>query len=361
MKILQIHHSLAGGGVESMVCGLANEMIKTEDVTVCSIFEPKPTDVFWYKLDPRIKKITLGKSKEGFSLKELFLILSTIRNNKYNVVHVHSKFYYYALSVLFLHRKTKFFYTVHSDAKMENLGWDEKFFPWKKYCFRKAHIHPVTISNTSQKSFDDLYNCHNDLVYNGVPRPVISSENPVAEFRLTDKTKLFIHAGRVDTPKNQLVLCKVFNRLIQEGHDIVLLIAGSKQKKEIFTSLEPYLCDRIKYLGERNDIPQIMAHCDAMCLPSIWEGLPVTLLEALSVGCIPICSNVGGIPDVIESGMNGFLSKSSSEYDYYNTMCEYLLKSENEYEQIRRNCKRSFENYDIVNTTKSYLALYKAY
>lgn len=49
-----------------------------------------------------------------------------------------------------------------------------------------------------------------------------------------------------------------------------------------------------------------MAHCDAMCLPSIWEGLPVTLLEALSVGCIPICSNVGGIPDVIESGMNGF-------------------------------------------------------
>ena len=69
MKILQIHHSLAGGGVESMVCGLANEMIKTEDVTVCSIFEPKPTDVFWYKLDPRIKKITLGKSKEGFSLK----------------------------------------------------------------------------------------------------------------------------------------------------------------------------------------------------------------------------------------------------------------------------------------------------
>ena len=80
-----------------------------------------------------------------------------------------------------------------------------------------------------------------------------------------------------------------------------------------------------------------------------------------SLGCIPICSNVGGIPDVIESGMNGFLSKSSSEYDYYNTMCEYLLKSENEYEQIRRNCKRSFENYDIVNTTKSYLALYKAY
>lgn len=56
MKILQIHHSLAGGGIESMVCALANEMVKTEDVTVCSIFKPKPQDVFWNKLDPSIKK-----------------------------------------------------------------------------------------------------------------------------------------------------------------------------------------------------------------------------------------------------------------------------------------------------------------
>ena len=56
MKILQIHHTLAGGGIESMICALANEMIKTEDVTVCSIFKPKPKDVFWNKLNPSIKK-----------------------------------------------------------------------------------------------------------------------------------------------------------------------------------------------------------------------------------------------------------------------------------------------------------------
>lgn len=73
-----------------------------------------------------------------------------------------------------------------------------------------------------------------------------------------------------------------------------------------------------------------MAYCDAMCLPSIWEGLPVTLLEALSVGCVPICSNVGGIPDVVESGINGFLSSSSSEEDYYEAMLEYFAKLEEE-------------------------------
>lgn len=361
MKILQIHHSLAGGGIESMVCALANEMIKTEDVTVCSIFQPKQQDVFWNKLDSSIKKITLGKIKGGFSLKELFLIYYIILKNKYDVVHVHSKFYYYALSVMFLHRKTKFFYTIHSDAKMENLGWDQKFFYLKKKCFEKAYIHPVTISAASQKSFENLYHCYSDLIYNGVSRPSIGKYNPVAKFKVGENTKLFIHAGRIDTPKNQLVLCKVFNRLIANGKDVVLLIAGSKQKEKIFESIYPYFCDRIRYLGERDDIPQIMACCDAMCLPSIWEGLPVTLLEALSVGCIPICSNVGGIPDVIESGINGFLSDSSSEEDYYKAMLNYLAKTDEEIMAMKCNCKSSFEKYNITSTAKSYLSLYNSY
>lgn len=178
---------------------------------------------------------------------------------------------------------------------------------------------------------------------------------------LQKKTKLFIHAGRIDTPKNQLILCKVFKRLVDNGYDVVLLIAGSKQKQDIFKPIEPYFCNRKNYLGERNDIPQIMAYCDAMCLPSIWEGLPVTLLEALSVGCVPICSNVGGIPDVVESGINGFLSSSSSEEDYYKAMLEYFAKSEEEIKKIKNTCKASFENYNIINTAKSYIALYNFY
>lgn len=56
MKILHIHPSMAGGGIEAMICALANEMSISQDVTVCSIFEPLDTDVFWYKLMPSVKK-----------------------------------------------------------------------------------------------------------------------------------------------------------------------------------------------------------------------------------------------------------------------------------------------------------------
>ena len=135
MRILHIHPSMAGGGIESMICALANEMSKSDEVTVCSIFNPKPTDTFWYKLNSNVSKTTLGKNKPGFSFRILWSIFHFIRSGNYDVVNLHGMFYYYILSVFFLYRKTKFFYTVHSDAVMENTIWDKRLLRYKKICF----------------------------------------------------------------------------------------------------------------------------------------------------------------------------------------------------------------------------------
>ena len=358
MKILHIHPSMTSGGIEAMISALANEMAKKEDVTVCSIFKPTSNDIFWSRLTPCVKKITLGKMKSGFSISTIFKIFNTIRTGHFDVVNMHGMFYYYVLPVLLFHKKIKFFYTVHSDAKKENTSWDKKLFFVKKYCFVKGFIHPITISKTSQKSFSDLYQCSSKLIFNGVIKPELTNDDLLQGYRLTEKTKIFIHVGRISTPKNQLVLCKVFKRLIDEGNDVVLLIVGAKQMENIFQNIKPYFCERIVYLGERNDILQLMAHCDAMCLPSIWEGLPITLIEALSVGCIPICSSVGGIPDVILDGENGLLSKSCSEEDFFFTVKRYLSLTDKQCKYIICNCLKSFSKYNIRNTAEEYLKYY---
>lgn len=352
---------MAGGGIESMICALANEMSKSEEVTVCSIFNPKPTDTFWFKLNSNVSRKTLGKIKSGFSFRILWSIYRFIRSGNYDVVNLHGMFYYYILSVIFLFRKTKFFYTVHSDAIKENTIWDKRLLPFKKCCFTKGWVHPITISNISQDSFSKLYHASSTLIYNGVPRPIIMEYDPVSPYRITPNTKVFIHVGRISLPKNQLTLCKVFNQLILEGNDIVLLIAGQRQSEEIFNGIKTYFNNRIVYLGQRSDITQLMAYSDGMCLPSIWEGLPVTLLESLSVGCIPICSNVGGISNVIKTGVNGFLSKTPSEDDYYKVLKDFLNLSSDELVSIRKTCKESFSRYDIENASRLYLHTYKQF
>ena len=125
------------------------------------------------------------------------------------------------------------------------------------------------------------------------------------------------------------------------------------------TKLETLMNYRIVYLGERSDVPSLLAQCDAFCLPSIWEGLPVSMLEALSVGCIPICSPVGGIPDVIKDGENGILSKSSSLEDYYYAVMRFISMSKQERDKMCRLASTSFQKYDIENSAKHYLDLYK--
>ncbi|MEG1916825.1 MAG: glycosyltransferase family 4 protein [Muribaculaceae bacterium] len=364
MKILHIHPSLAGGGIEAMICGLVNEMTHMgHTVHVCTIFKPEIGDIFYHKLDPHVAKISIGKIKPGFSLKEVFKIYRIIKQGHYKVVHIHGFFYYYVLAVLLLHKRVKFFYTIHSDAYMENAKWDRQIFWLKKICFQKGYIHPIAISNVSQASFTSLYHCSSDLVYNGVPLPHITNEIPaiIKKSKITKDTLTLLHPGRIDTPKNQLVLCKVCQRLIDEGENIVLLIAGTKQNEGIYKTIKPYFSDRIQYIGERSDIPELLHASDAMCLPSIWEGLPVTLLEALSVGCIPICSPVGGIINVIHDGVNGFLSKSSSETDYYDTLRRFLHLSPADRTIIQKNCSTSFVRFDITHTTSEYIALYERY
>lgn len=359
MRILHIHPSMLAGGVEAMICAMATEMAQQgHDVTVCSIYQPKEDDIFWYQLPETVHKATLAKQNPGFSLKEVFSIYNFIRKGHFDVVQLHGLFYYFFLSVLLL-PKQKFFYTLHSDARMESVSWDRLFFWVKKKMFRLGRVRAITISPASQQSFRELYGCESALCENGVPQPCIDEgRNVVDEARITPETKVFLHPGRITEAKNQLVLVKVFRKLIEEGKDVMLLIAGKEEDDAILEQIRPYFSERIKYLGLRSDVPSLMAKADAMCLPSVWEGLPVTLLECLAVGCIPICSPVGGIVNVVENGKNGLLSKSSSEEDYYQTMLQFLLLDNEEIAQMKQRCSASFQPYHISHTVKKYLQEY---
>lgn len=359
MKILHFHKSLGTGGIEAMVCNLANEMVKTCDVTVGTVFRPSQEDMFFTSLNPKVKSIDLGKTDDTTKpIKEIFKAYFAIRKGHYDIVHIHGYFYYYILAIGLLHHRTKFFYTLHSDAFHESPPWDIKLMKIKKYYFKKGWMKAITISPASQKSFEKLYGCDSIMITNGIKSPVVCPEDNIINLnRITTDTKVFINAGRVCEAKNQVMLCRAFKRLIDEGYDVQLYIAGSIQDAGIFEQMKPYFSSRIVFLDNRNDVPSLMAKSDGMCISSIYEGLPVVLLESLAVGCIPICTPVGGIVDVVTSEI-GILSGSTEEDSYIEALKDFLRIDAAELKKKSEACKNAFGKYDISITAKRYLESY---
>ena len=360
MRIVQMHRNLGTGGIEAMICGLSNELAKTNDVTVCTIVTPSPEDKFYRELAPDIKRETIGRTGEGKPFKEMVRIARFIKNGHFDIVHIHGFFYYYALAILLYHRRTCFCYTIHSNALKENNPWDLRILFFKRFCFKKNWIHPITISPTSQQSFTALYHCDSRMIPNGVTHPEPIEGSNLDSFRITPTTRVFLHASRICPEKNQVMLCKVFDRLIREGEDIVLTIAGPIHHHEIYDEMKPYFSNRICYIGERTDIPSLLCSADGMCLSSFYEGLPVILLEALAAGCIPICTPVGGILDVIKNGENGLLSKDLSEDAYYSATKGFLNLPKDVVKQLKLSCLHTGQEYDIRTTGHMYQAYYSS-
>lgn len=355
MRIVHFCESLLrGGGISSFISNLVGAQAKTQSVTVAVINAECADNRV--SMHPNVELKEFGKKRLGFSIKFPILIFKYIKQHKPEIVHIHSSFLYYALSVILLHRSVKFVYTIHSDAVKENASkWDKRFFCLKKFCFQRGWIHPITISQASKKSFDNLYRVESKLIVNGISQPInVIDKGKLARYRYSAQTKVFYHPGRITEAKNQVVLCEAFSRLILEGQDVVLLISGTIQDVSIYNQLERFFSDRIVYLGERNDVLDLLSEADAMCLPSKWEGMPIVLLEALSVGTIPICAPVGGIPEVIVDGKNGLLSKTSTLEDYIYVLQRFLSMPDSELQEMKLQAKQSFDYFDIKNTCVAY-------
>jgi glycosyltransferase involved in cell wall biosynthesis len=82
-------------------------------------------------------------------------------------------------------------------------------------------------------------------------------------------------------------------------------LAGLKAKAR-----ELGINNRVEFLGHRNDIPELLARCDLFVLPSLYEGFPLSILEAMAAGKPVVATAVGGTPEAVIDGVTGYLVPS---------------------------------------------------
>lgn len=367
MKILQIIPTLGSGGAERFVIDLSNELHwRGNKVILCTLYNTNSKEEYAFfekELDSSIERKHTSK-KLGFDIKIFYRLYQVIKDVNPEVVHTHlSVINYLILSVLFLGKKVKFVHTLHSDASKLVKNRIEEYI--RKFLY-KDRVIPVCISTNSRISFERLYgkNYSPHLILNG------RAKNSVKDLKNTeldasilkiksDHASLFLTVGRYSKEKNLINLVKAFKNLIETGRkDIYLIIIGDGDE-EIKKELMQYESRQILLLGRKDNVIPYMKMAEVFILPSLFEGMPISLIEAFSQGLIPLVTPVGGMKNMIVHGKTGFFIETPSIENIQGAIESYFKLSAQEKITIKNEVKKEFENqYTIKICADKYFNLY---
>lgn len=367
MKILQIIFSLSSGGAERFVVDLSNELSKTNDVTLITLKDDtvnaEKRNFYKVDLSPRVKYINLGLGDGPMHPSYPWKIYKAIRNVNPDVVHFHltKTLQYLYLSILLLGRKMTFVETIHND--IYKTGYTSLF---RKFAYhtivRHGMLRWAALSDTNYQQVRKKYpKALSRCIYNG-RAPMIPTVKyndvgrEIAEMKRDAATKVILHVARCVPQKNQQLLIRSFNTIRKQGRDAILIIIGAGFDSEYGKRLKALAGNDIFFLGTRTNISDYMLQSDIFALSSNFEGMPITLLEAMLSGTPMVSTPVTGAVDVI-NGKNGVLSKDFTVDSYVATLNELL----NHYDSYKTEAMKEKDNspYTIKHCAEQYMEFYK--
>lgn len=347
MTIVHLNIGLGGGGAEHMILEMAkrshNDGINT---IVCGITD---NDQIEYKFkDAHIEFHYLGVNSFSKFFKGLSALKKILRSHQDIVLHCHM---FHALIIgvfyrLFV-RKVPIVFTLHNILVEEVY---RRFILFFTKPFRQADIN---FSKSGSKWY--LKPIH--VISNGVD---FDSFKLLNERNISDETPFeFLFLGRIEEQKNPLIIPDLALKLIDKGYnDFIINIAGNGDMRSDLETLikKNKLENHIKILGFQKDVKALLNKAHCMIMPSLWEGLPISLIEA-SANKLPIITTpVGSIPDFFNDS-NAYLVDCDS---FHIAMISVM----NDYEKAKKKANKLFEDnkaeFDIDSVYKKHIELYKS-
>lgn len=298
MRILQVCVDLDGGGIDRYLYNYCSRIKSIEfdfavvDNGKIGILEDKlvKTGSAVYRV-PRIRD---GIKKNYDSLVEI------MSNKKYDAVHIHLG--YKSLNALRAAKKcgikTR---VVHAHIANEIETYKQKII--RKILSKLVKCQATNLmacGNDAAKYIfgKKTFNKGKVLVQKNAieTKQFLYSKNKRDEIRtklnIPQESLVFGHVGRLCEQKNQIRLINIFNEICKLKDAYLILIGNGEKEKEIISRIkELNLQDKVMLLGVRNDIPTLLNCFDVFIFPSLYEGLPFTLIETQSNGLYALCSN----------------------------------------------------------------------
>jgi len=365
MKIIQIIYSLGNGGAEKFVVELSNELSKNHSVCLYTFQKNEPWMIPPTKMNSFVHNSSLNLNKK-FALKNFICLYKIIKKQKPQVVHIHSSVVLLNSYLLpFFFRKTKFIHTIHSTLTEQ---YFKVFNIISKFPFGKKKWLHVCISQGILSDFSENFkNFQFYSIDNGIAPLVTSPQNQNVKKELNDLSKnenntRFLAIGNYSDFKRFDFLVEAINELNVNSNNLDLFIIGEDRSLEQnnYRKVLDKKTERIHLLGLRNNIADYMYCADVLVLSSTHEGMPLVVLEALCMGLPIVSTPAGGIVNVVENNINGFISDDFSKESFKKAITAFLKTTSKQRRVIAENNLEKYKlQYSMEYCTINYVHIYK--
>ena len=307
-KILYIVEAM-GGGVFSYIVDLANELVCEYDMYIAYAVRNQTPEDYMNYFDRRIKLIEVKNFRRSINIsKDLraFLEIKKIAHDvNPDIIHLHSSKAGALGRLAFNGRKIPVFYTPHGYSFLMKNHSPVKRFAYKTVetiCSKRCCM---TISCSEGEHQETLkLTKHSAYVNNGIN--IEKLQSILNEVEVVEHPFTVFTLGRICYQKNPTL----FNEIALSMPDSKFLWIGDGELRKELTA------PNIEITGwtDRNIALKYSINADVFLLTSLWEGLPVSLLEAMYMKKLCVVSDVIGNHNVIHNERNGFLCNSVEEY-----------------------------------------------
>jgi glycosyltransferase involved in cell wall biosynthesis len=255
---------------------------------------------------PSIKALDVAKWKK---------VRKLMHDEKIDIVHVHgtraNSNVYWAAKNLGL----PIIYTIHGWSFHDDQSW---FVKNARICFEqwitKKVDTNISVSRSNQKTgLKYIPHFNSVVINNGIDLKIFNPDSDFKNIRnelgINKDVCVIGFIARMTAQKDPLTLIHAFKKVLEKKPDAVLLMVGDgdlKQKAiELAMSLE--MNKQVIFEKFRTDVPDVLNSIDIFCLPSLWEGFPIGLLEAMAMNKAVVATAVDGSKEILQDKQNGIL------------------------------------------------------
>ena len=354
MKILQVIPYFCFGGAETMCENLTYALIdQGHEVTVVSLYQER-TPISSRMEEAGVRILYLDK-KLGLDISMVPKLMKIMRQIKPEVVHTHLDVIKYAVAAAKLSGVKCCVHTVHNVAHEEAEGRLQKII--NTVYFRLGWSVPAALSPVVLDTVVSFYGLKEEqvpMIYNGID---LGKCCPKEDYSIAEPACL-LHIGRFNEQKNHAGILKAFSLVVNRYPNCCLQLIGDGdlQEKMKDYAQELGIRDKVSFLGSQSNVYPFLQQADIFLMPSRFEGMPMTIIEAMGTGLPVVASAVGGVPDMIDNRESGILVPCEPEA-VADAVCQ-LLENENLRKTLGSNARLRSKQFSAEYMARCYCEAY---